>query len=143
MTRPTSRLTWAKLNAYGIILAGLAIMAVTDLITPGGADLAKLVGEVPPGQHFWSAGFVTSGLLLLYGFIRGDRLAESLGLGILFVSVLAQTVVAFSLLGWSDFTMTRLAIIAIVGLGGLARVSALWSRDGLVITIPARRTRGE
>lgn len=135
------RFAWARLNAYGIILAGLALLGVGDLIHPGGANLARLVGEVPPGQNFWATGLVISGLLLFYGFARGDRLAETLALGLLFISVVAQTTVAFILLGLSDFTVTRLAVIAILGLGGAARVSALWSRDGLVVTIPPRRRR--
>lgn len=137
MDNPT-RFAWAKLNAYGIILAGLALLGVADLINPGGAPLARLVGEVPPGQTFWVSGYVLAGLALLYGFTRGDRLAESLGLGLLFGSLLLNTAVAFSLLGWSEFTLTRLALIAIIGLGGGARISALWSRDGMVITIPPR-----
>lgn len=136
-----TRFAWAKLNAYGIILAGLCLLGVSDLIKPGGANLARLVGEVPPGQHFWSAGLVISGGILFYSFVRGDRLAETIGLILLFVSVAAQTVVSYALLGWVDFTLTRLLIIAILGLGGGARISALWSRDGLIVTIPPRGRR--
>lgn len=133
-----TRFAWAKLNAYGIILAGLALLGFVDLIRPAGANLARLIGEVPPGQHFWAAGFVASGLVLLYSFVRGDRLAETLGLVLLVLSLVAQTVVAFWMLGWAEFTLTRLLVIAILGLGGGARISALWSRDGLVVTIPPR-----
>lgn len=133
-----TRFAWAKLNAYGIILAGLCLLGLADLINPGGANLARLVGEVPPGQHFWTAGLVVSGLLLLFGFVREDRIAETLGFALLCVSVVAQTIVAYALLGWAEFTLTRLAIVAILGLGGWARLSALWSRSGLIITIPPR-----
>lgn len=133
-----TRFAWAKLNAYGVILAGLALLGVADLAKPGGADLARLVGEVPPGQPFWVAGFVLSGVALLYAFARGDRIAETSGLALMFASLVAQTVVAYHLLGWSDFTYTRLALIAVIGVGGGARVSALWSRHGLIVTIPPR-----
>lgn len=136
-----TRFAWARLNAYGIILAGLALLAVGDLIHPAGADFARLIGDVPPGQHFWATGFVLSGLILIYGFIRSDRLAETLALGLMMASVLLQTFIAYRLLGFTDFTYTRLAIIGILGLGGAARVSALWSRDGLVVTIPPRGRR--
>lgn len=136
-----TRFAWAKLNAYGIILAGLCLLGVGDLIKPGGANLARIVGEVPPGQHIWVSGIALSGLLLLVGFARGDRLAETIGLALLLVSVVAQTVVAFALLGWTEFTVTRLVIIGILALGGGGRVSALWSRHGLIVTIPPRGER--
>jgi hypothetical protein len=137
----TSRFAWAKLNAYGILLAALCVMGVTDLINPGGANLARIVGEVPPGQPFWVAGFIVSGLLMLYGFARTDRLAETIGLALLTTSLTVQTIVALSLLGWSPFTYTRIVLIAIVGGCSLARCSVLWAKDGLTITIPARRQR--
>lgn len=133
-----TRFAWAKLNAYGIILAGLAFLGIRDLIKPGGANLAVIVGEVPPGQYFWVTGYVLSGAVLVYSFARGDRLAETVGLGLLLGSLLLQTAVAYHLLGWSDFTLTRLVLIGIIGLGGGARLSALWSRNGLIVTIPPR-----
>ena len=138
MSREPTRFAWAKLNAYGLILAGLALLGVGDLIKPGGANLARLVGEVPSGQQFWVSGFVLSGLLLAHGLVRADRLTETAGLVLLFVSIAAQTVAAVVLLGWVDFTYTRLAIIGVVGVFGAARISALWSREGLSITIPPR-----
>lgn len=137
--KPHGRLMWAKLNSYGVILAGLAILGVADLIKPGGADLARLVGEIPPGQPFWVAGYVISGLALLYGFARGDRLSESLGLALLFLSLLFHSFVAFLLLGFSDFVYTRLFLIGLIGFAGWARISVLWSKDGLIITIPPRK----
>jgi hypothetical protein len=139
-TRP-NRLAWLRLNAYGVLLAGLALMGVTDLINPGGANLARVVGEVPPGQNFWVAGLIISGALLMWGFARADRLIETAGLGLLSLSVAAQTFVAWRLLGWTDFTLTRLALFGIVVACSTARISALWSRSGLIITIPARRGR--
>jgi hypothetical protein len=136
--RPT-RFAWAKLNAYGILLAGLAVLGVADLIHPGNADLARLVGSIPPGQPFWTAGYVVAGLLLLWGFVRTDRLAETFGLCLLTLSLISQGVVAWALLGWVDYTTTRIVVLVIVAGCSWARISALWSRDGLTITIPARR----
>lgn len=138
-THKAGRLMWAKLNAYGIILAGLTTLGATDLIRPAGANLAILVGSVPPGQVFWVSGIVVSGLLLMFGFIRNDRLAESLGLVLLFSSLSLQTVVAMFYLGYHEFVVTRLLILGLIGFAGWARISALWSKDGMVITIPPRR----
>jgi hypothetical protein len=132
------RFTWAKLNAYGILLAALALMGVTDLIHPGKANLARLVGEVPPGQVFWVTGFIISGILLMFGFARTDRIAETIGLVVLLVSLVIQTAVAYALLGLSDFTLTRFVIVGIVALCMWARCSVLWSKGGLSITIPPR-----
>lgn len=141
MSTPPHRFAWLRLNSYGVLLAGLALMGVADLINPGGAPLARVVGEVPPGQNFWVAGVLVAGLLLMGGFARADRLVETFGLVILSISVAAQTVVAWSLLGWTDFTLTRIFLLLIVAGCSWARISALWSREGLVITIPARRKR--
>ncbi len=134
----STRLAWAKLNAYGILLAALALMGVTDLINPGGANLARIVGEVPPGQPFWVGGFVLAGVLMLYGFARTDRIAETIGLNLLGASLTLQGVVSFALLGWSQFTLTRIALLLIVALCAWARFSVLWSRSGLTVTIPPR-----
>lgn len=134
----SSPLAWMRFNAYGVLLAGLAIMGLLDLINPGKADMARLVGDVPPGQSAWVTGFVVSGLLLMWGFVRRDRIAETLGLGVLNLSLAVQALVAYSLLGWTEFTATRLIILGIVGLCSAARVSVLWTREGLTITIPPR-----
>lgn len=135
------KFVWAKLNAYGIVLAGLALLGFVDLYHPQNAQLARLVGEVPPGQVFWVTGFGIAGLLLLYGFIKHDRLAESLALVILCVSLAFQTVVAYSLIGFSDFTLTRVLVLLLFVFAGSARISVLWSKDGLIVTIPARKVK--
>jgi hypothetical protein len=137
-TRP-NRLAWLRLNAYGVLLAVLALMGIGDLINPGGAPLAEVVGEVPPGQPFWVVGVIISGLLLLWGFIRADRFVETTGLAFLSVAVAAQTFVAWYLLGFTELAVTRCALLAVVLVCCAARVSALWTREGLVITIPGRR----
>lgn len=132
---------WAKLNAYGFVLAGLGVLAGLDLIHPANTDLARLTGGIPPGQNWWTIAIVFAGVLLLYGFARVDRVAESAGLLLLNLAVLAQTVVAYLLLGWEDFTLTRVAILAILGGCAWARISVLWSKDGLAVTIPPRGIR--
>jgi len=132
---------WAKLNAYGFVLAGLGVLAGLDLIHPANTDLARLAGGIPPGQSWWTVAIVFAGLLLLYGFVRVDRFAESAGLILLNLAVLAQTVVAYMLVGWTDFTLTRIAILAILGGCAWARISVLWSREGLAVTIPPRGVR--
>lgn len=142
MPTPPERFAWAKLNAYGFVLAGLAILSLADLAHPGGTDLARLAGGIPPGQQVWTIGFGIAGLLLLLGFLRTDRVAETLGLGLLTIGATAQTAVAFSLLGWSEFTVTRLLLVAIIGACTWARVTVLWSRDGLAVTIPPRGVAG-
>jgi len=138
MPAPQERFAWAKLNAYGFVLAGLTFLSLADLIHPGDTDLARLSGGIPPGQAVWTVGFGLSGLLLLIGFLRTDRVSETLGLSLLTLGTVAQTAVAFSLLGWSEFTATRLVLVGIVGGCTWARVSVLWSRDGLAVNIPAR-----
>lgn len=132
---------WAKLNAYGFVLAGLGVLAGLDLIHPANTDLARLAGGIPPGQAWWTVAIVFAGLLLLYGFVRVDRFAESAGLILLNLAVLAQAVVAYTLVGWTDFTLTRIAILAILGGCAWARISVLWSREGLAVTIPPRGVR--
>lgn len=138
----TKPYAWAKLNAYGFVLAGLGILALADLIHPADTDLARLSGDIPTGQTWWTLAVAIAGLLLLFGFLRVDRIAETAGLVLLAAAVLAQTVAAFALLGWSDFALTRLVILAIIGGCTWARVSVLWSRDGIAVTIPARNLRG-
>lgn len=137
------RLAWARLNAYGILLACLALMGVTDFLNPGGTDLARLVGSVPPGQPFWVGGYIVSGLLLLFGFARTDRFVETLGLALLSAALMVQTAVAYDLLGMTKFTETRIALIVVVGVCSWARMSVLWARKGLTIHIPPRDGAGE
>lgn len=54
------------------------------------------------------------------------------------VALVAQAVVAFALLGWTSYTTTRLIILGLLGLCVWARLSVLWTRKGLTITIPPR-----
>jgi hypothetical protein len=122
-------------------VAGLACLGAMDLINPGGTDFARLVGGVPPGQMWWTVGYVVGGLLMAYGFLRTDRVAETAGLVALTVCQLVQLAVAVRLLGFQQFTLTRIAVLVIVSICASARVSALWSRHGLTITIPARKRR--
>lgn len=129
---------WARLNAYGIILAGLALLGGLDLINPGGTDFARLLGEVPPGQHVWATGYMAAGIFLLYGFARTDRRAETVGLALLTVGLTLQLTAAVVLLGLTDFTVTRVIILALIAAGSWARYSVLWSQDGLTISIPPR-----
>lgn len=133
-----NRWAWARLNAYGIILAGLALLGGLDLINPGGTDFARLLGEVPPGQHVWATEYVAAGILMLYGFARTDRRAETAGLALLTGGLILQLAVAVWLIGLTDFTLTRVAILALVAGCAWARYSALWSQDGLTISIPPR-----
>lgn len=137
MPEPT-RFAWAKLNAYGILLAGLALLGGLDLIDPAGTDFAQLIGGVPPGQNMWIVGYIASGILLMYGFARTDRRAETAGLLLLTSALVLQLGVAVWLLGASGFTFTRVLILVLVAACSWARYSALWSHDGLTITIPPR-----
>jgi hypothetical protein len=132
------RTAWLRLNAYGVVLACLAILSLTDLVHPAGTELARLLGDVPPGQPAWVAGFGIAGILLLYGFVKADRLAETLGLALMTVGLFAQFVTALAYLGVTEFTATRLLLVAILALCAWARCSVLWSRRGLNIHIPAR-----
>lgn len=134
----SDRTAWLRLNAYGVILAGLAVLSFADLFHPASTDLARLINGVPPGQPVWLTGFVVAGVMLMIGFVRGDRVAESLGLALLNLALAAQAVVAYGYLGVTEFTSTRLVILGILLLGTWARCSALWSRDGMTIHIPAR-----
>lgn len=136
------RFAWAKLNIYGVLLACLALMSFLDLVHPGRAELAVLVGEVPPWQAVWVALFASSGVLLLLGFARADRLAETLGLLLMTLGLVIQTIVGFTYLGWTEFTFTRIALTLIVGGCTWARISVLWSKTGLTITIPPRGDKG-
>lgn len=137
------RFAWAKLNAYGFVLAGLAVLATRDLIRPAGTELARLTGDIPPGQYLWAIAFTLAGLLLLVGFLFTDRIAETAALLLLTGGVVAQAVVAFRLLGWTDFTLTRLALIWILGGCAWARISVLWAKDGVAVNIaPRKRKKG-
>lgn len=138
MNENGGRFAWARFNAYGILLAGLALLGIADLAKPGGTNLAQLVGEVPALQPFWVLGFAIAGLLLMVGFVRADRIAESLGLVLLTLALVVQTAVAFGYLGWSQYTLTRLILIALIGTCSWARISVLWTRAGLTVTIPPR-----
>ena len=132
------RTAWLRLNAYGVLLAFLATLSLTDLLHPADAELARLVGDVPPGQTAWVVGFVMSGILLLVGFARADRIAETLGLALMTAGVFAQAITAWHELGVTEFTATRLAILAALVMCTAARCSVLWSKRGLNIHIPAR-----
>jgi hypothetical protein len=138
------RLAWARFNAYGILVAGLAMLSLVDLLHPGGTDLARLIGEVPPGQTVWVTGFIVSGLLMLHGFVRTDRITETLALALLLLGLIGQAVSAYRYLGFTEFTATRLVIVALLALVTWARCSVLWAKDGLVIRIPPRgETEGD
>lgn len=141
MGRKGERFAWARLNAYGVLVACLAVLSLTDLLHPAGTELARLIGDVPPGQPAWATGFIIAGLLMLIGFVRTDRTAETIALGLLTVGVVAQTIVAYAYLGLTEFTATRIALVAIVALVTWARCSTLWSKEGLSIRIPARGER--
>lgn len=140
-TEEQRRSVWAKFHAHGFVFAGLAILALFDVFHPRNSQLSRLTGDVPPGQVLYTLGFVISGLLLLRGFLWVDRIAESAAMVLVTVCVVIQTAVAFSMLGWTGFTLTRLIIVAIVGGCTWARCSVLWSREGVVITIPPRSAR--
>lgn len=132
------RFAWARLNAYGVLVAVLALLSMVDLFHPGGTDLARLVGEVPPGQAAWVTGFVIAGILMLHGFIRTDRITESIALGLLLLGLLAQSVSALIYLGFTEFTTTRLVLVGVTLLVTWARFSVLWAKQGLDVHIPAR-----
>lgn len=134
----SDRSAWLRLNAYGVVLACLAVLSLTDLFHPADAELARIVGDVPPGQPAWVVGFGMAGVLLLVGFIRADRLAETIGLALINAGLLAQAATAYAYLGLTEFTTTRVALVAILALCMWARCSVLWSRRGLSIRIPAR-----
>lgn len=136
--RNHGRWGWARFNVYGIVLAVLAVMGVADLIHPADAELATVVGRPPPGQTFWVASYVIAGLLLLAGFLRTDRIAESLGLGLLTLGLAVETVVGLSILGWTEYSLTRIILLVVIGGCTWARLSVLWSRHGLTIQIPPR-----
>lgn len=141
MQEPPGRFAWAKFNAYGFVLAILAIMSLADLIHPAGTELARATGDIPPGQPYWTVGFGIAGVLLLIGFLRADRISETVGLVLMTLGIVVQTCVAYSLLGWSEYTLTRIALVLVIGGCTWARVSVLWMRAGLSITIPARNLR--
>lgn len=132
------RFAWLRLNAYGVVLACLAIMSLTDLLHPANAELARIVGDVPPGQPAWVTGFGMAGVLLLAGFIRADRMAESLGLLLMTLGVFAQAITAYAYIGVTEFTTTRFGLVVVLALCTWARMSVLWSRRGLTVRIPAR-----
>lgn len=137
------RLAWARLNAYGILVAGLAILSLVDLLHPGGTDLARLIGEVPPGQTVWVTGLGCAGLLMLHGFIRSDRITETIALVVLNLCILAQIASAAYFLGFTEFTTTRIVILGLVGAVTWARCSALWPQDAIDIHIPGRGESGD
>ena len=138
MGRKGERFAWLRLNAYGVLIAFLAVLSLTDLLHPGQAELARVVGDIPPGQPAWTTGFIISGCLLLVGFVRGDRIAETIGLALLTGGLVAQVITAYAYLGVTEFTAVRLVLLGMVGLCMGARVSVLWSKKGLTIHIPAR-----
>lgn len=138
MRRKGERLAWLRLNAYGVLVAFLAVLSLTDLLHPGQAEFARIVGDIPPGQPLWTTGFIISGLLLLAGFVRGDRIAETLGLGLMTGGLVAQVITAYAYLGFTEFTTTRIALLIAVAMCLGARASVLWSKRGLIIHIPAR-----
>lgn len=132
---------WAKLNAYGFVLAGLGLLSMADLLQPAGTDLARLAGEIPQGQPWWTLGYVLAGLLLMVGFLRVDRVAETAGLFVLTGALFAQTVTSIYLLGITDFTLTRVFLSVMFAALTWARGSVLWSPEGLAVTIPTRNVR--
>jgi hypothetical protein len=129
------RFAWAKLNAYGILLAGIAILTVANLINPSNEELDRVSGLIPFAQPLWVSGFVVAGGLMMFGFLRADRVAETIGLGLLDISLLIQTVVAIFLFGVTDYTVNSAVVLLVAAGCSWARIAALWSKHGLVITI--------
>jgi hypothetical protein len=133
-TRP-HRLAWLRLNAYGLLLVGLLLLAATEVTGPRNSQVARVVAAVEILQPAWTLGYGIAGLLLLYGFFRARSGPEVLGLGIMLTACTVQTVV----LTLGDVVHARDWIVwaLVVGVVSL-RTSALLSKDGLTFTIPGR-----
>jgi hypothetical protein len=133
-TRP-NRLAWLRLNAYGLLLVGLLLLAATEVTEPRNSQVARVVAAVEILQPAWTLGYGLAGLLLLYGFFRARSGPEVLGLGIMLTACTVQTIVlsiggAAHARDWFVWVL----VVAVVSL----RASVLLSKDGLTFTIDGR-----
>lgn len=134
------RFAWARLNAYGLLIAGLVLLSAARVLQPGKTSVARVLGRVPEYQYVWLAGFGLAGLLMLYGLVRAKTGPEVLGLAIVVVSLSAQTVALIVNAG-SDESWSAVAVWIVAVACIALRASVLLSRDGMSIIISGREKR--
>lgn len=124
----TSRFAWLRINAYGLLLAGLLLLAASDVLPVTGSLVAQVVARTP-------ILFGVSGVLLIYGFVRARSTPELAGLACMVVGVVVSDVVKATGPGLAAKDVAvGLLVLAVVAL----RISALTSPDGLTVHIPGR-----
>jgi hypothetical protein len=139
MTPPPQRLAWLRLNAYGLLLVGLLLLAATEVTKPADSQVAQVVKAVGILQPAWTLGYGVAGLLLVYGFARARTGPELFGLGIMLTASTVQTIV----LAVAGAAHTRewfvwVLVLTVVSL----RASVLLSKKGLIFTIDGRAHNG-
>lgn len=130
------RFAWARMNAYGVLIAVLCILASADMLEPDGPVTQRL-GEPPPLLYAWETGFLIAGLLLMYGMFKADRAPEISGLAILNFALTLQVGTTLYYLGWeTTASVTRLLTWLAVLAASWMRASTLMSAHGITVTIP-------
>lgn len=133
------RFAWARLNAYGLLIAGLVLLSAAGILQPDKTGIARVIGRAPAYQYVWLSGYAVAGILMLWGLVRAKTGPEILGLALVVVSLTSQTVVLIADTHPADWWNPILVWVIAVGCIAL-RMSALLSRDGMSVIIPGRRS---
>lgn len=130
------RFYWAALNSDGLLLGLLAtISGSATLLDPWHDEIGMVTG--PTVMLFMrSTGLLVAGLLILYSLVNAHVAVEIIGRLVLVAAVLYQAFRAASVLGLETYTIVQFVLVGILGLTTFLRVSALTSREGLVLAIP-------
>lgn len=136
---PAMKLRWLRLNAYGVLLAGLALVtALAGFLDPDGHPLSIAAGRTIIGIFIWSTFFTFGGLAMLFAFTTRRPGWEFAGLVALCIGAGWQLIAAVVLLGWTGRTEAQLATFIVLVVCAVARISALFPEQTTVVTIHGR-----
>lgn len=134
-----SRLVWLRLNADGVLLAILCLLASVDLIRPDISDLAHVLGYVPPLFYLWSTCYLLAGISMLAGFIGRSIGLELLGRFLMCFGFTAETFRIVTAFGWDHYdSLTHYAIGVVLFALQAVRARVLLAKRAMHITIGGR-----
>lgn len=130
------KFTWFGLNADGVLVALLALLAGFDLISPQQDEVVNKFGYIPGIFYVWTFCLVYGGISLLWGFTRMAVGPEMLGRTLLVFGAALKTftvVLAFGgldplALKWYTITFCLIFLLAF-------RLISMLSASGVVVVI--------
>lgn len=136
----SDRLGWLRLNAYALLIAGLAIVSgLEGIISPDSLEIVEAVGYPFVTMYVWSGGTLTGGLLMLASLLTRRTLLEALGLAAIISSAILRLSREGLVYGWTSPETIRFgAVVALLVFCAWLRMSGLWPREPQSLTIGRR-----